>query len=1242
MSRRLTTLFKRDSLDEQRTPPPPYEGENASQPSLLFSERTTTTEVVTTTTRTTTTHLFSIPLWRKRVTSLNVNHPTSPISTHNMGSRRNSCTRTNKDLPATPPMEQRDGASSYMPRPSITLNESPPTARVKTTPDVPRPQSSTATLAHAALGLGLPYGLGSTSSPPPSTSQISTVMFSEPEAQSSPTPRRIKSFSKLRVLSGNADPTDRPQTEERKRTRGQSLNAATLMGAGSPDAKGKAKAMEETPTKAVTRRSSFWTRKRPSLIETDIPPPLPPQTPAQAPTPSPNSLYAPLPSLDPGSPFLVGIPSSRATSPKPASNSHSRGLSRSHSERSLRHPKSHESLVPPMPRQRPRRPATADPRPQTLFAEAPLTTIVSGKTSHSPSPGPSPVERAPVLQRPRSATNPPLLRRLSLFTGSSSILATPSLTTSPVPSQHASPRVSLSKPVVIPKPGPEETPERYIDRLKEVVGKGDIGGILSTSGDQFYARALRIYMGQFDFKSDPLDVALRRFLMDVGLPRETQQIDRVMEAFAARYVSFHSTLFTSDDHPYVIAFSLIMLHTDAFNKSNKRKMTKADYIKNTRLPGVPSEVLDCFYDNIVFAPFIFVEDPTEIPTNTNAQTAQGGMVFGRGNKVDLYYLISQNMLDSLRVDVESMIPLANPYTWQADGWDDARLQESFAKPTLVPLMADNTAYTSPPVFSMALPNPSITPTPTTTEVWTVRATLSGRLTRKDEISAGGKRPMSRKWRPYSVLLTPSYLLFSRDVTWSSGAASSRSSGVDGQPSPAGTFRADDVVSMRDVVAIADASYSKHRHVFRLVLTDGTQYLLQGQSDEDINQWIAHINYASAFKSVGVRMRPLGLSGKDSELTGVAAATSHLHDLQTNNQSTPVRMWGTSSVDLALGTQASSSEGDSGSSSIRPSALRKFTAEDPPTAPEIDGADQFKATFDQVKADLAAGRWGKDELAPPLDFDSQLSSFTDTASSGSFSESTRPSRGYLVQSKIHDLDSRISTIQTELDKDLRFIRNIAVLTPFQRQTRDRLTVAVQNVSKRVLQARLDIVRLSCYRTILARDLAGEGRDWNRTRQIALRAATEKLQSQLSRENGLAAPRASSHRASLSVEAEALPRSSSSSHPDSVDSFHSALDFEESGETSFMSSDIFDSPGLLADTSRTSYPFGETAETSRESGVSPRSSEEMQRHEKFYTAQETAEEAEEWNKTRCAQRVSLVRLPSTLGLQMRYARASVVEA
>lgn len=131
---------------------------------------------------------------------------------------------------------------------------------------------------------------------------------------------------------------------------------------------------------------------------------------------------------------------------------------------------------------------------------------------------------------------------------------------------------------------------------------------LPLSAEPFYTQSLHIYIDRFDFVDDPLDIAMRKLLMHVGLPRETQQIDRVIEAFARRYRNCNPDLYTSDgmpfsfifcylspsikDHPYIMAFSLIMLHTDAFNKSNKRKMTKADYVKNTKLPGVASEVLE--------------------------------------------------------------------------------------------------------------------------------------------------------------------------------------------------------------------------------------------------------------------------------------------------------------------------------------------------------------------------------------------------------------------------------------------------------------------------------------------------------------------------------------------------------------------------------------------------------------------------------------------------------------------------
>ena len=64
--------------------------------------------------------------------------------------------------------------------------------------------------------------------------------------------------------------------------------------------------------------------------------------------------------------------------------------------------------------------------------------------------------------------------------------------------------------------------------------------------ETFYANALQVYIDRFEFDADPLDVALRKLLMDVGLPRETQQIDRVMEAFANSYLACNRSLFISD------------------------------------------------------------------------------------------------------------------------------------------------------------------------------------------------------------------------------------------------------------------------------------------------------------------------------------------------------------------------------------------------------------------------------------------------------------------------------------------------------------------------------------------------------------------------------------------------------------------------------------------------------------------------------------------------------------------------
>lgn len=57
----------------------------------------------------------------------------------------------------------------------------------------------------------------------------------------------------------------------------------------------------------------------------------------------------------------------------------------------------------------------------------------------------------------------------------------------------------------------------------------------------------------------------RKFLSGFRLPGEAQKIDRLMEKFAERFVSCNPESFKSADVAYVLAYSVIMLNTDAHN-----------------------------------------------------------------------------------------------------------------------------------------------------------------------------------------------------------------------------------------------------------------------------------------------------------------------------------------------------------------------------------------------------------------------------------------------------------------------------------------------------------------------------------------------------------------------------------------------------------------------------------------------------------------------------------------------------
>jgi len=531
------------------------------------------------------------------------------------------------------------------------------------------------------------------------------------------------------------------------------------------------------------------------------------------------------------------------------------------------------------------------------------------------------------------------------------------------------------------------------------------------------------------------------------------------------------------------------------------------------------------------------------------------------------------------------------------------------------------------------------------EVSTLRVTKVGILNRKDDFLEGGKKSSNRRWRPWSVILTGSQLLLFRDPAWATGLLAQTESPDAQSVFPPPVFKPDELLSVKDAIAVFDRSYTKYENAFRFVMQDGRQFLLQSSTEQELNEWISRINYASTFKTAGVRMRPLGMSGKDVQLTGVAAATSHLHDLQHAQTAHRARKWDNDAPRELMGMLS----GEAESPAKPPAAKRRLTLIsfrgdmdlDVPTAPEIDGADQFKATFDLVKAELAAGHYRIETDSPVVE--NFPSSVTSTASH----TSRLPSRSHIIQSKVRDLDARILATQSQLDSDLRFVRNIGTLTPFQKATRERLVVAVQGMAKRIMQVRLEITKLSCHREVLSNDLIAEGRDWSQAKKLALQAATETLQIR----GDDPVPRMI---VSFPPKAEAFPdssptarkRSSSSHRPDSTcDSFHSALDFSEDTMSSgFLSA----SPRVdtysprSSSSSIQSFPFPDVSspETERVSlGARPSEASDNSggfpgSHEKFYTAQESLEPAEEWDQTRCAQRVSLVRVPSDIRISSRF--------
>ncbi|KAJ3538200.1 hypothetical protein NM688_g6554 [Phlebia brevispora] len=211
----------------------------------------------------------------------------------------------------------------------------------------------------------------------------------------------------------------------------------------------------------------------------------------------------------------------------------------------------------------------------------------------------------------------------------------------------------------IPSPAPQDIARFLLDT--DGLSKAMIGEYLGEGDDENIA-IMHAFVDLMEFEGLPFVDALRTFLQSFRLPGEAQKIDRYMLKFAERYIGGNpNTDFANADTAYVLAYSTILLNTDAHNPQVKNRMTKADFIKNNR--GIndghdlPEALLESIYDEIVNNE-IRMKDEVEaapIPIAPAPGIANALVNVGRDRQREAYLLQSNNMAAKTELMFRSLI-----------------------------------------------------------------------------------------------------------------------------------------------------------------------------------------------------------------------------------------------------------------------------------------------------------------------------------------------------------------------------------------------------------------------------------------------------------------------------------------------------------------------------------------------------------------------------------------------------------
>lgn len=420
--------------------------------------------------------------------------------------------------------------------------------------------------------------------------------------------------------------------------------------------------------------------------------------------------------------------------------------------------------------------------------------------------------------------------------------------------------------LALPEREDGESAGKYFSRIEQTIPKKSMALLLAKSKDVFNNDVLRSLLRTFMFYEEPLDVSLRKFLWEIDIRGEAQVIERIIEAFAERYHECNPHIFDSADQVSFIAFSLVILHSDLFNKNNKRKMQRHEYQKNSGGHGVDEEILGYLYDNIIFTEFI-TQDNNEDDSESKAlaklrkqrnRARNGSTADIRMTGSDPYeFIIDPELrLDVLRPALKNVLNLEDTYHYLAPNGhiDVVKIRESFAKPGILRLISSRSrpeAYAS----QFAPNNQLEAATQGVVEISVVKI---GIIWRKDV----KKRKTQRTWQVWIAMLTQSKIYFFRNTGWIRMLLEKWEM-HEKHPDrrliytpQIEDFKPDMSVLTVNAVALFDRSYDKHKNAFVLSRPEEAfEEVLLADDAADLNDWIAKINFASTFTTAHIAVKP---------------------------------------------------------------------------------------------------------------------------------------------------------------------------------------------------------------------------------------------------------------------------------------------------------------------------------------------------------------------------------------------------